>query len=127
MLTLAVFIAAHIGFLGIGYDSWGALLVAALLLGVVNTFVKPLLMLISLPLILLTFGVAILLINALIFYMVGGIVQGFHVESFGSAVGGAVIVSIANYLLSTDRNTVIVKRSYVRRGPPDGKGDIIDV
>lgn len=128
-LVLAVFIAAHLSFLGIHYDSAGALLAAALVLGVVNTFIKPLLMVITIPFILLSFGLFILFINATLFYFASALVDGFHVDSFASALGGAVIVSIVNFLLSTDRRDVIVhsSRAGYRSKPPPGHGPVIDV
>lgn len=128
-LVLAVFIAAHLRFLGIHYESFGALAAAALVLGVINTFIRPVLLIITMPFILLSLGLFILIINAALFYFAGALVDGFHVESFGSALGGAVIVSIVNFLLSTDRRDVIVHSSRMeyRSQPPPGKGPVIDV
>ena len=65
ILTLAVWVAAYV-VPGIAYDHWQNLLVAALVLGILNAFVKPILMLISLPLIFVTFGLFLVLINALL-------------------------------------------------------------
>ena len=128
MLTVAVLISAHLDFLGISYDSIGAVVVAALVLGVVNTFVKPVLLLITMPFILLSFGLMILIINAGLFYFAGAVVKGFHVASFGSAIGGALVVSLVSFLLGTDRQTVIVHQHTETRGnPPPGKGPVIDV
>lgn len=96
---LAVLIAANTAS-GIHYDTFEALLVAILLLGIFNIFLKPLLMLFSLPFILLTFGLGIWIINALLLLLVAAIVNGFYVESFLSALWGAFILSIMN-LIST--------------------------
>lgn len=139
VLALAVFISAHLGFLGITYDSFGSLMTAALVLGVINTFVKPILMLVSMPFIVLTFGILILLINAFLFKLAGVLVSGFHVASFGSALGGAIVVSFISFLLGANKQPTVV-RSTIRppgprrptpepsRGnPPPGKGPIIDV
>ena len=128
VLTVAVFVAANIRFLGIHYDSLSALLVAALVLGIVNTFVKPVIMVITLPFILLSFGLLILLINASLFYFVGFLVAGFHVNSLGSALGGSVVVSIVSFLLGSDR-TLVIERHVERRfrDPPPGRGPIIDL
>lgn len=128
VLMVAVFIAAHLRFLGIHYETFGALAAAALVLGVVNTFIKPVLMIITMPFILLSFGLFILLINATLFYFAGSLVNGFHVDGFGSALGGALVVSLVTFLLSTDRQTVIVHgRSPGRSAPPPGRGPVIDV
>lgn len=127
-LVLAVFIAAHLGFLDIHYDSPGSLIAAALVLGVVNTFIKPMLMVITIPFILMSFGVFILFINAGLFYFAGALVEGFHVNGFGSAIGGALVVSLVNFLLSTNRRDVIVHAQMSRQGtPPPGRGPVIDV
>ena len=128
ILVISVFVASNIRFLGISYDSWTALLVATLVLSVANTFVKPVLMVISLPLILLSLGLFVLFINAGLFYLVGNQVTGFHVASFWSALGGSLIVSLVSLLLGTERNTwTTVFYRPPRRDPPPGRGPIIDV
>lgn len=85
---------------GISYESGEALVVVALLLSACNVFLKPLIMLLSLPLIILTFGIGIWIINALLFWSVGGLVGGFHIDSFGSALWGALVVSITSGVAS---------------------------
>jgi putative membrane protein len=85
---------------GIHYDSSEALVVAVLLLSACNVFLKPVLMLFSLPFIILTFGIGIWVINALLFLFVGGLVSGFHIDSFGSALWGALVVSLTSALAS---------------------------
>lgn len=96
--TAAVFIAAPI--VGIRYDGFGCLLGASLLLGIVNAFIRPILLLLSLPFILLTLGFGILIINALMLKLVGGIIPCFQVDGFGSAFWGALLISIVSWLLS---------------------------
>src|SRR6266850_5870134 len=97
--TIAVFVAAPI--VGINYgDRLGCLLAASLLLGIVNAFIRPILLLLSLPLILVTLGVFILIINALMLKFVGAIVPCFEVPGFWSAFFGAIIISIVSWLLS---------------------------
>jgi putative membrane protein len=96
--TVGVMVASNIP--GIRYDSIGALIGAALLLGILNAFVRPLLLILGAPLILLTLGIFILIINGLMLYWVPGIVRGFHVDSYGSAFWGAIVISIVSWLLS---------------------------
>jgi putative membrane protein len=97
--TVAVFVAAPI--VGINYgDRLGCLLGASLLLGIVNAFVRPVLFLLSLPLILVTLGFFILIINALMLKFVGQIVPCFQVPGFWPAFFGAIIISIVSWLLS---------------------------
>lgn len=127
VMLVAIFIAANLSFLGIRYDSAGALIATALVLSLINTFVKPVLMVITLPFILLTFGLLVLMINAALFSLAGSMVDGFHVESFGSALGGAIVVSLVSFLLNTDRKTVIVHQRTRTGGPPPGRGPIIDI
>lgn len=85
---------------GIHYDTAGALIGAALLLGILNAFVRPVLLILSAPLILVTLGFFILVINALMLYWVPSMVMGFHVDRFGSAFWGAIIIGIISWLLS---------------------------
>jgi len=85
---------------GIRYDSVAALIGAALLLGILNAFVRPVLLILSAPVILLTLGFFILVVNGLMLLFVPTIVSGFHVDSFGSAFWGAIIISVISWLLS---------------------------
>jgi putative membrane protein len=97
--TIAVAVAAHLT--GMRYDSLGSLIGAALLLGIVNALVRPILLLLSLPFILVTLGFFILVINALLLWMVGSVVPGFYVETFRTAFFGALIISIVSWALSS--------------------------
>ena len=81
-------------------DSFGTALVAALVLGLVNTFIRPLLVLLTLPATLLTLGLFIFVINGLLFWVVASFVEGFHVAGFWSAVFGAIVYSIISWALS---------------------------
>ncbi len=78
-------------------------LITALVLGLLNTLIRPLLVLVTLPITILTLGLFTLVINALLFWFVASFVDGFHVAGFWSAFGGAlaysVISSIASWLL----------------------------
>lgn len=85
---------------GISYDSSLTLLTVVLLLSFLNVVVKPVLLLFSLPFIILSLGLGVWLINALLFYFVGRLVGGFHVAGFGSALWGALIVSLTNLILN---------------------------
>ena len=81
-------------------DSFGSALIAALLLGLINTFIRPVLILLTLPATLLTLGLFIFVINGLLFWAVGSWIEGFHVAGFWSAVGGAILYSIISWALS---------------------------
>ncbi|MDD2710437.1 MAG: phage holin family protein [Verrucomicrobiae bacterium] len=95
--TVAVLAASHI-VPGINYHSWSALLIAALLLGLLNSFLRPLLMLVSLPLLILTLGLFTVFINGLCLWIVGHLVHGFVVRSFWSAVLGSLVISLVNLM-----------------------------
>jgi putative membrane protein len=97
--TVAVALTAQI-ISGISYDGWTALFGAALLLGIANAFVRPVLLLLSFPFILVTMGLFILVVNALMLGLVAGLVPGFRVEGFWSAVFGSIIIGIVSWLLS---------------------------
>lgn len=84
----------------ISVDSVSAALIAALVLGLINTFIRPLLILLTLPATLLTLGLFIFVINGLLFWFVGSFVSGFHVAGFWSAVFGAIVYSIISWALS---------------------------
>ena len=97
--TIAVVITAKL-LSGIRSDSAGALIGAALLLGILNAFVRPVLLILSAPLILLTLGFFILVVNGLMLLWVPTFVSGFHVDSFGSAFWGAILIGIISWILS---------------------------
>ncbi len=85
---------------GIRCDDGLTLAIVVLLLSFFNVVLKPLLLLFTLPFIVLSLGLGIWVINALLFYIVGRLVEGFHVAGFGSALLGALIVSVTNLVLS---------------------------
>ena len=96
--------------LGLGLASWlipgvsisgaGTLVLAALLLGVVNAVIRPLVVLLTLPLTLLTLGVFVLVINAAMFGLVAAMLDGFTVSGFWSALFGAIVVGLTSTLAS---------------------------
>jgi putative membrane protein len=81
-------------------DSFAAALLAALLLGLVNTVLRPVLVLLTLPVTILTLGLFIFVINGLLFMLVAAFVPGFHVAGLLSAMLGAVLYSVVSWLLS---------------------------
>jgi len=81
-------------------ESFAAALVAALVLGLVNTIVRPVLILLTLPATILTLGLFIFVINAALFLLVAHFVEGFAVDGFGSAFFGAIVYSVISWLLS---------------------------
>jgi len=98
--TLAVMGASHV-IPGISYNSTGVLIGAALLLGIINAMVRPVLLLLSLPFIIVTMGFFILVINALLLMFVSAVVPGFHVEGFWSALFAGIIIGLISWILSS--------------------------
>jgi putative membrane protein len=85
---------------GIQIDGNGTLVVAALLYGVVNAVVRPLAVLFTLPLTVLTLGLFLFVVNAAMFGLVAALLDGFHVASFGSALLGSIVVGLTGWLAS---------------------------
>jgi putative membrane protein len=85
---------------GVSVSSFGAALVAALVLGLINAVVRPILVLLTLPVTLLTLGLFIFVLNGLLFWMVGTWLEGFEVAGFWSGVFGAILFSLVSWALS---------------------------
>src|ERR1044071_8449954 len=79
---------------GVQIDGWGNLVVAALLLGIVNAVIRPIILILTLPLTVLTLGLFILVVNGISFYLVAWLVPGFAVSGLGAAVLGSIVVGI---------------------------------
>lgn len=77
-----------------------ALIVAALVIGLLNALVKPILVLLTLPLTILTLGLFLLVLNALMFWLAAAVVPGFEVAGFLSALLGAVVMALVGWLLA---------------------------
>jgi len=96
---IAVMVASSV-IRGIHYDTVAALIGASLLLGILNAFVRPFLLILSAPLILITLGLFIFVLNGLLLLLVHTIVVGFHVDGFWSAFWGAIVISVVSWILS---------------------------
>lgn len=118
----------------IRYDSTGDLFMASLLLGILNAFFRPIMMYLALPLLLLSLGLFMLVINACLLYLVHWIMgPRFEVDGFGWALLGAIIISVISLplnILTGAGNMRVTMRRQSR--PPnsqsgDGNGPVIDV
>ena len=127
---------------GIDYADSGSLFLAVVLLGVFLALLKPLLVLLALPFVVVTLGLGILFINALLYLLVGNLLEGFTVDSFGTAFFGALIVTFFNVIFSnwingTRRVSVRGQWNATRRDGPappkkqpkavKAKDDVIDI
>jgi putative membrane protein len=97
--ALAIMLAASIG-PGIRVDGVVPALIGGLLLGLVNAVVRPVLIILTLPITLVTLGLFLLVLNGLCFWLVASIVKGFYVAGFWSAFLGALIVSIVSWIMT---------------------------
>jgi putative membrane protein len=113
--TLALLLAANL-VPGIRLDSLTSALVAGLLLGLINAIVRPILVVLTFPITLLTLGLFLLVLNAFCLWLVSVFVSGFHVAGFWPAFWGALLVSIVSWILTalisdSGRVRVVTRRS----------------
>ena len=98
LLAAALLLVAHRS-PGVTVRSFGAALGAALVLGLLNMLVRPLLVLLTLPVTVLTLGLFLVVINGLLFWAASGLLDGFRVANFGSALIGSLIYSVASTVI----------------------------
>ena len=127
--TVAVMVAAKV-VPGIDCGNVTALLAASLLLGIFNALLRPLLWLLSLPLVIFTLGLFALVINALLLYLVSYFVKSFVVTDFLAAFWGSLVISLVSVALNL-MTGASGRRIEIRRGKGrdrrDGDGPVIDV
>lgn len=128
VLALGVMLATRLVH-GIRCDDGITLLTVVVLLSFFNAIIRPLLVLFTLPFIIVTMGLGLVVINALLFLLVGRIVEGFQVAGFWAAVWGSLVVSVTNWLASAFIRSA---RTAAPRQPPSApkqpKGDdVIDI
>jgi putative membrane protein len=107
MTLLLVWLINTVSLIAVAYlmpsirvDSFVTALIAALVLGLVNAIIRPVLVLLTLPVTLLTLGLFIFVINGLLFWLVGSFVKGFVVDGFWAGFLGAIVYSVISWLLS---------------------------
>ena len=100
VLTAAIVIASYL-ISGIQISGFFSAFFAAAILGILNIFFRPILFILTLPINLLTFGLFTFVINALLLKMASGVIEGFQVHGFWSAVFGALVISVVNWLLNS--------------------------
>lgn len=128
--TLAVLVSVYV-VPGISYQNWLDLLVASLLLGILNAVIRPLLMLLTLPLLIFSLGLFTLVINALLLDFVGYLLRPqFVVRDFSAAFWGALVIGLIVLILNTLTGIGHSRIHVERRRPPppgDGGGPVIDI
>jgi putative membrane protein len=97
--STALLVVAHV-VSGVTLDNWLTVFVAALVLGLLNAFLRPVLIFLTLPVTVLTLGLFTLIINAFLFYMAAHLVKGFHVSGYWQAFVAAFVFSLVSFLLN---------------------------
>lgn len=100
ILSVAIMVSAYL-FAGIHVDGYGTALIAALVLGFLNAFFRPILFILTLPINVLTLGFFTFVINAVLLLMTSGVIGGLVVDGFGSAILGSLVISLVSLLLSS--------------------------
>ncbi len=98
LLAAALLLVAQL-YPGVTVKSFGAALIAAFVLGLLNTLVRPLLVLLTLPVTLITLGLFLFVINALMFWSAASVLDGFGVAGFGAALIGSVLYSLCGMVI----------------------------
>jgi len=113
--TLAILAVPYV-ISGVRVEGFGSALLVAAVLGILNALIRPILILLTLPLTIVTLGLFILVINALLFQLAGAIVPGVQIASFWSALFASIIVSLVSWVLNSaiagggGDTTILVKR-----------------
>jgi putative membrane protein len=98
LLAAALLLVAHL-YSGVQVKSFGAAMIAALVLGLLNALLRPLLVLLTLPVTLLTLGLFLFVINAVMFYVAASLLDGFSVTGFAAALIGSLIYSLCGMVI----------------------------
>ena len=109
LLAAALLLVAQI-YPGVVVASFGSALVAALVLGLFNTLLRPLLVLLTLPVTILTLGLFLFIINALMFYFAASVLQGFHVTGFVAALIGSLLYSLCGLVIDAAMERLFSRR-----------------
>ena len=110
LLAAALLLVANL-YSGVTVDSFSSALIAAFVLGMFNTLVRPLLVLLTLPVTLLTLGLFLFVINALMFWAAASVLNGFHVTGFWAALIGSLLYSVCGVVIDA-----AVERLFSRPG-----------
>lgn len=109
LLAAALLFVAYV-YDGVTVNSFPAALIAAFVIGLLNTVVKPILVILTLPVTIITVGLFLFVINALMFWGAASILDGFNVTGFKAALIGSVIYSVLSYLINTAVDSLFSKK-----------------
>jgi len=108
LLAAALLLVAYL-YPGVTISSFGSAMIAAFVLGLFNTLLRPVLVLLTLPVTVITLGLFLFVINALMFYFAASVLNGFHVSGFAAALIGSLIYSLCGMVID-----VAMERLFVR-------------
>jgi putative membrane protein len=108
LYATALLAVAHL-YSGVTVSSFTSALIAAFVIGLLNTIVRPVLVILTLPVTLLTLGLFLFVINALMFYMASGLLDGFTVTSFTAALIGSLLYSLAGMVIDAALERIFSK------------------
>ena len=98
LITAALLLMSRI-VSGVDVEGWGPAFLAAIVMGLVNALVRPVMVFLTLPITVVTFGLFLFVVNALMLWLVASIVPGIKVKGFGPALLGSIVLSILNFLV----------------------------
>ena len=111
LLAAALLLVARL-YSGVVVSSFGSAMIAAFVIGLFNTLLRPVLVLLTLPVTVLTLGLFLFVINALMFYFAAAVLGGFHVTGFGAALLGSLLYSLCGMVID-----VAMERLFPQPGP----------
>ena len=109
LLAAALLLVAQI-YPGVAVANFGSAMIAALVLGLLNTLLRPILVLLTLPVTVLTLGLFLFIINALMFYFAAAMLQGFQVAGFGAALIGSLLYSLCGLVIDAAMERMFARR-----------------
>jgi putative membrane protein len=115
LLAAALLALAHLYPSGVYVKSFGSALIAAFVLGLFNTLLRPILVLLTLPVTIITLGLFFFIINAAMFYAAASVLDGFGVTSFGAALLGSLIYSACGIVIDAAVERMFAGRDVVVR------------
>ncbi len=110
LLSAAALLAVAHFYPGVVVTSFVSALIAAFVIGLLNTIVRPIFVLLTLPLTVITLGLFLFVINALMFYMASGLLEGFKVKGFVAALIGSLLYSVAGMVIEAALERVFKKK-----------------
>ncbi|KWW29724.1 MAG: putative membrane protein [bacterium P3] len=111
VMSLAAVLAGYL-LPGIWFDSMATVIVTAVVISLLNNFIRPILIVVTLPFTLFSMGLFLLVVNAVIILLAAALVPRFHVDGFGSAFWFSLLLTLFNYLLELPNKVIRHRRRY---------------